>query len=284
MSAAPRTAPEPPATPPSGGSVPAAPGRGVRAAFRELLLVAALYSVYRAGRAITAPDVARSEADARLVWAVERWAHLPRETGLEHLFLQVEQLGRAACGYYAGVHFPLTIAVLVWLWLRRPAVYRWVRTTLALLTGAALVIHILFPLAPPRMMTGWGFTDLGRRLGVSVYGPPASDHWSNQYAAMPSLHAGWAVLVAVGMVAASRGPWRWLWVAHPVLTVLVVVGTANHYWADAVVVLLLVGWALLATRRIRPAPAAAEDGVPPDWAEEIGRDDADDGSPSVRTR
>jgi hypothetical protein len=172
--------------------------------------------------------------------------------GLADLFARMEAIGRFASAYYAWVHFPLTVAVLLWLWLRRPAVYRWTRTTMALLTGAALVIHIAFPLAPPRMMTEFGFVDLGQLLGLSVYGPPASDHWSNQYAAMPSLHVGWAVLVAVAMVAALRGPWRWLWVAHPVVTVLVVVGTANHYWADAIVVVGLLGLSLLATRRLRP--------------------------------
>jgi hypothetical protein len=220
----------------------------VRAALLELLLVAALWTLYRIGRLVRAPDVALASANAERVWGWERWLHLPRETAVNRAFLDWELLGQVASRYYATVHFPLTVAVLAWLWLRRPAMYPWFRTTMAVLSGAALVLHIAFPLAPPRMMTGWGFVDLGASLGTSVYGPPASDRWSNQYAAMPSLHVGWALLVAVVMVAALSSRWRWLWVAHPLITLLVVVGTANHYWADAIVVSVLLGLAFTATR------------------------------------
>jgi len=58
---------------------------------------------------------------------------------------------------------------------------------------------------------------------------------ANQFAAMPSLHFGWAVLVAVGIIRVARTPLRWLWIAHPVITLLVIVGTGNHYWLDAAV-------------------------------------------------
>jgi hypothetical protein len=61
---------------------------------------------------------------------------------------------------------------------------------------------------------------------------------------MPSLHIGWAVLIAVGLIATTRSKWRWLWLGHPILTVLVVVGTANHWWLDGVVALLLLAGAM----------------------------------------
>jgi PAP2 superfamily protein len=63
---------------------------------------------------------------------------------------------------------------------------------------------------------------------------------------MPSLHVGWALLVAVGIVAANRSRWRWLVVAHPIATALVVVVTANHYWLDGVVGMAIVVIGLLA--------------------------------------
>jgi len=61
---------------------------------------------------------------------------------------------------------------------------------------------------------------------------------------MPSLHIGWAMLVAIGLIAATRSRWRWLWLLHPLVTVLVVVATANHWWLDGIVVLGLLAGAL----------------------------------------
>jgi hypothetical protein len=68
---------------------------------------------------------------------------------------------------------------------------------------------------------------------------------NNQFAAMPSLHVGWALLIAVGLIAATRTRWRWLWLLHPAFTTLVVVATANHYWLDAIVGCALLGLAVL---------------------------------------
>ena len=79
----------------------------------------------------------------------------------------------------------------------------------------------------------------GVRIEGRVYCPVTtrwrSDSVANQFAAMPSLHFGWAVMVALGAIRASRSRYRVLWVAHPIITLLVIVGTANHYWLDAAV-------------------------------------------------
>jgi hypothetical protein len=117
---------------------------------------------------------------------------------------------------------------------------------LAAVTAAALVLHLLFPLAPPRMLAATGLVDTARVYGPSVYGSPATDSLSNQFAAMPSLHFGWALMVAVGLIVATRSRWRRLWLLHPALTLLVIVGTANHYWLDAIVATGLLGLALAA--------------------------------------
>jgi hypothetical protein len=92
-----------------------------------------------------------------------------------------------------------------------------------------------------------------------VYGPAETDHLSNQFAAMPSLHFGWALMVAIGLIAATRSRWRWLWLLHPLVTLLVIVGTANHYWLDAIVAAALLGIALAVIRD----PAPDRTGGPP---------------------
>jgi hypothetical protein len=213
---------------------------------REFLLVAGLFLVYKLGRQLATGHTGEAFHNAHRVWDLERAVHLPGEGAVQSLLLHGDGLVHLANTYYAAVHFPATAAFLVWLYLRRPAHYVWARRVLAAVTAAALVLHLLFPLAPPRMLAATGLLDTARAYGPSVYGSPATDSLSNQFAAMPSLHFGWALMVAVGLIVATRSRWRWLWLLHPLLTLLVIVGTANHYWLDAVVAAALLGLALAA--------------------------------------
>lgn len=235
----------------------------LRRAARELALVATLFLAYKAGRLAVAGRTSTALANGDRVWWLERLLHLPDEAVVQQPLLAHELLMHLINGYYAYVHFPATAGCLVWLYVRRPVHYLWLRRTLAALTAAALAVHVLVPLAPPRMTAVTGLVDTGRRFGPSVYGSPAADTLSNQYAAMPSLHVGWALAVALALVAVTAGRLRWLWLAHPLVTLLVVVVTGNHYWLDAVVAtaLLVPILAVLprppATRRpvVGPAPA-----------------------------
>ncbi|MFF4173077.1 phosphatase PAP2 family protein [Streptomyces sp. NPDC001744] len=244
-------------------------GRGPRPSLpRELLLVTALFLVYKFGRLFANGHETRAFRNADRVWDAERALRLPSEETVQHLLLHGEPLVRAANTYYAAVHFPATIAFLVWLYLRRPAHYLWSRRVLALLTGAALALHLLMPLAPPRMLAATGLIDTARVYGPSVYGAvPETDSMANQFAAMPSLHFGWALMVAIGLIAATRSRLRVLWLLHPLFTLLVIVGTANHYWFDALAATALLGLALLAVRapgrRTAPPPVHRPFGTAP---------------------
>lgn len=144
--------------------------------------------------------------------------------------------------------------VLVWLFLRRPRHYLRARRALVAATGTGLLIMVARPTAPPRMMSDYGFVDTGLAFGQSVYGAVGQDPLANQFAAMPSLHVGWALLVAVVCIGSSRTRWRWLWAAHPVVTLLVVVVTGNHYWLDAAAGTTLVTTALVLTRGALAGP------------------------------
>jgi hypothetical protein len=110
------------------------------------------------------------------------------------------------------------------------------------------------------MLTAFGFVDVGKLYGPDVYGAPATS-LANQYAAMPSLHVGWAVLVAIGMAMALNTRWRWVFVAHPVITVFVVVSTGHHYWLDGIVavVLLLMAFLVVVPGRVPPLPVTDPD-------------------------
>ncbi|MGW2492458.1 phosphatase PAP2 family protein [Streptomyces sp. NPDC001606] len=250
-----RTEPAEAETEPDAPSAPDATSRPPL--LREFLLVAGLFLVYKLGRQLATGHTANAFHNAHRVWDLERAVHLPHETAVQSALLHGDTLVRLANTYYATVHFPATLAFLVWLYLRRPPHYIWARRVLAVVTTAALVLPFTFPLAPPRMLTGTGLVDTARIYGPSVYGPPSSDHLSNQFAAMPSLHFGWALMVAIGLIAATRSRWRPLWLLHPLITLLVIVGTANHYWLDALVATAMLGLTLAVIRPPRRTPGTA---------------------------
>ena len=123
---------------------------------------------------------------------------------------------------------------------------RRIRWTLALSIAGCLAIQTI-PVAPPRFLPELGFVDAGLMYHLSVYGAGGSGI-SNSFAAMPSLHVGWAVLVGVAAVAVSTSRWRWVVLAHPVLTVIAVVATANHWWLDGVVASMVLAVAYVVVR------------------------------------
>lgn len=226
-------------------------------ALRELLLIVALFLVYKVARVAADGHVDEAFRNARTIWDTERLLRLPAEPAVQGYLLGSHGLIEAANSYYAYVHFPATAACLIWLYLWRPAHYRWTRNVIVLLTAAALAVHFLMPLAPPRMLGETGMLDLGRLYGPAVYGPPETDQISNQYAAMPSLHVGWALLVAIALITATTHRYRALWLLHPAITLLVVVATGNHYWLDAVAATVLLAAAYFLLRRQRPAAVPA---------------------------
>ncbi|MBX6391054.1 MAG: inositol phosphorylceramide synthase [Frankia sp.] len=217
--------------------------------------------VYRVGR--TYADGRQTEAlrNALDVWHFERVLRLPSEYGIQQLALHSTHLLEAANRFYIGVHFPAAILFLLWVMFFQRAHWPRVRNVIVLATGAALVIHILYPLAPPRFLPAVSphipFVDTGLVIGPSAYSMPGAGA-ANEYAAMPSLHVGWAILEAWGIITILRYRARWLAVVHPVATAIVVVITANHYWLDGLIGGGLVYAAVVVTR---PRPWSAVTGV-----------------------
>jgi hypothetical protein len=199
---------------------------------REVGQVLAAFLLYNVGRMLATEELGRADGNAHRVLDAERALRLPAEASLQAWALGHESLVDLANRYYVSVHFPLTIAVLVWLYRYRRSAYTWAKRSLLLATGVALVFHVLVPVTPPRLLGSLGMVDTGHAGGMSIYQAPVLGSMSNEYAAMPSLHVGWALLLAVMLVAACRTRWRWLWLLHPLATLFVVVSTANHYWLD----------------------------------------------------
>ena len=179
---------------------------------------------------------------------------------------------QAANVFYGTAHFVVTLGVFLLLYLKRKDVFPQWRNTLAVMTAVAIAGFALFPLMPPRLLgapcsefggacIGSGLRPEGGTFGfvdtLAVYGGPWSfdsegmANISNQYAAMPSLHIGWATWSAIALWPLLHRWWqRAAVLAYPVLTMLVIIVTANHYWIGAVGGLVIfavgavVGWGI----------------------------------------
>ncbi|MEV0452199.1 phosphatase PAP2 family protein [Streptomyces sp. NPDC050600] len=219
----------------------------------ELVLIGAVYAAYSCGRLLARGDAAGAVAHGLAILRIEQSLGIDAEHPLNRLFTATPALGIPADFAYASLHYLVTPAVLVWLFRRRPAHYRAARTWLMVSTLLGLIGFTLLPTCPPRLLdAGHGFVDTMARF--SAYGwwggeasaPRGMGALTNQYAAMPSLHVGWALWCGVMLWRYGRTPlFKALGVAYPLLTVLVVMGTANHYFLDAVAGAAVMGAGLL---------------------------------------
>ncbi|MEU6536586.1 phosphatase PAP2 family protein [Streptomyces sp. NPDC047000] len=225
----------------------------------ELPLILLVYACYSAGRLLARGDVSSAVDHGTAILRFEQALHLNAEHPLNRLFTHEAWLGVPADFWYASLHYLVTPAILVWLFRRRTAVYRTARTWLMTSTFIGLIGFTLLPTCPPRLLdAGHGFVDTMAQY--SAYGwwggqasaPRGLGGMTNQYAAMPSLHVGWALWC--GVMLWRHGGTRLTkaaGVAYPLLTAIVVMGTANHYFLDAVAGVAVMGVGLLLAPRVR---------------------------------
>jgi hypothetical protein len=225
--------------------------RFVAAACFETALVCALFALWQVANQLTRGHTTGGLSRGRAIWHAERVIHLPSEVSVQRLILGHHEIVRLANYYYDTAHLTLMVVFLVWLWLQHRERYPFFRNMLAIFTGLSLLVQMV-SVAPPRLIGNTGLVDTAALYGQSVYA--TFGDLADQYAAMPSIHVGWAILISLAVVLASTSRWRWLAVAHGVLTVFVVVATANHYWLDgiATIPLLALAWvAATGLERIR---------------------------------
>jgi hypothetical protein len=201
--------------------------------WREILLIGVCYGAYSVVRNLVPTRHTAALHRAGELLSVERALHIDVELSFNHLFTRVGWLGVGANYYYATLHFAVTIGVLGWLFAWHPDRYRTYRWWMFGTTVSALIGFWFYPLAPPRMLPGYVDTVLVfHTWGLYDSSPIATV--SNQYAAMPSLHTAWSLWCAVAIVRVARPRWiKILAVSYPICTVLVIMGTANHFILDA---------------------------------------------------
>lgn len=220
--------------------------RHVRAGLLELGLLTVVYAGYMATRLLADDNYLRAVRRAKELLRFENAVFLDWEQAIVRFFVEHDTLGLLASFHYATAHYIVTVVVLVWLWFRGRHVYLPARRTLAVATLIALALYLWLPTAPPRFLEGYAdvlalHADTGW-WGTDASAPKGLGHLTNELAAFPSLHAGWALWVALVIPRAtgSRVLHGLGW-THAALTALVIVATGNHWMLD-----VIVGWFVVA--------------------------------------
>lgn len=212
---------------------------------REAVAITAMLTLYRLGRGLVAGKTEQATANAYWLIDVERSMGLFVERAWQQWTLARPDLMGFFDWYYEALHFPATGAFLAWVFLRHARHYARVRNSFVVATLVGFLMHWSWPLLPPRLLPAeYGFVDT---IGAEIYGDGKLGPFANQVAAMPSLHFGWSLTIGVGIVVLSASRWRWAALAHPVLTLVAIVVTANHYILDAVVAVPVMAAGLAAT-------------------------------------
>jgi hypothetical protein len=207
---------------------------------RQLGLFACAYMGYQLVRGIVSGDTATAIANGQRVIDFEAKTGTLFEPHLQHYLLNTEWLIDFANFMYINSHFVITTTFLVWLYLQRNESFYFVRNMFLIAMGLAIVGYALYPCAPPRLFHDAGFVDTVREVNNSDSG---IEHiFVNAYAAVPSMHCGFSLMVgATGVMVCRARAARVLWALYPALVFFVVVVTANHFWVDGAL-----GWMVAA--------------------------------------
>jgi hypothetical protein len=215
----------------------------------ECAILFALYAVWQLILDLTVTSTTGAVSHGRWVWRVERTFHLPSETAFQRGILPHRWLITFLNHYYLITHYTALLICLTWAFVFHRSMYHWCRRMLVVTTALLTVPFQSIPVAPPRLLPELGLVDtahsgLSDTLLAGLRDP-------GQLTAMPSVHVAWAALVAVLFICLSRSNWRWLALAYPALTMIAVVSTGNHFWADGIVGGAIVAGTVLVDRLIR---------------------------------
>ncbi len=221
--------------------------------WREIILVLVVDVVYESIRNVSSANPARAYANAERLIGWQKAIGLFHERQMQIWALNFTPAIVVANYFYGSVYIAATLFGLGFLYVRFPDDYSLWRTTLLIGTLLGLIGFATFPLMPPRLLDSmggahYGFVDtLVKYPTFWSFNSEGMKSISNQFAAMPSLHCGWAMWGTAVFYPRVRSWWaKSLAVLYPIVTITVVIITGNHYWLDAVggAVIFLAGFAI----------------------------------------
>jgi len=216
----------------------------------EVVTLVGLYGLYEVVRGQGHATLAGAREHTDGIVALERHLHLFGERSVQRAAHWVPALPTTLGIAYIALHFLGTAAFLVWLYRNHRERFPLARNTLVVATGVALSIYLLYPVAPPRL-AGLGFVDTVSHSAKVNLSSDLLGSFYNPFAAVPSLHFGYALLVGltIGVLAKGRVA-RIIGWSYPAVMLLVIVGTGNHFFFDAVGGALAIGAGFLAASRL----------------------------------
>jgi hypothetical protein len=226
----------------------------------QLLLFFVVDIAYELSRGLADSDVDGAFAHARDVVSFERALGIFNELSVQAFALHHDLVLRVANLTYFHAHFFVSTAFLFWMYLRRNRHYYFIRNMVFVADAIAIAGYILYPTAPPRMLSQLGFVDTLARTSLN-HNSAAIQALANPYAAIPSVHTCYSLIIGITCFFLVRTRvLRASWLLYPALIVFSIVATANHFWLDAVagaIVAVMAVAAAWAIERRRPT-------LPPD--------------------
>ena len=226
-------------------------GAGLPPWWVEVIIIGTGYVLYQGVQIFVTGSEASAVSRADWIWQAQSYLHLNPEVAINHWVAGNDFLLYSTGYFYGILHFAVTPLVLIWVRLRHHSHYAMLRNTLVGTSLVALLMYWVIPLAPPRLSMGNIVDTLRVENILSAGDPTGPASMANQYAAMPSLHVAWAIWVALALyVCLCPRTWRWLAWIYPAATTFVVIGTGNHFIADALAGGLLVWLCWFVTSRV----------------------------------
>jgi hypothetical protein len=212
-----------------------------RDAGAQLAVVLGAFAAYEVARHAMQPNWSEAFANARRIESVEQVLGVAWEQSLQRAFLAIPDVIPALNIFYFVGHFVFTAIFFVWLYRRSWDGFRSFRDAFLIATAISVVIHYLFPTAPPRL-AGVGLEDTLLIFSGIDIGSPTSSAISNPVAAVPSLHAAYALGVGIGVVRYARSSLvRLAGALYPPLVIVTILVTGNHFVLDAVAGIAVIG-------------------------------------------
>jgi hypothetical protein len=239
------------------GALPA----GGRDALRQFLILLACYAVYDVARILVRGHEAVAMANALAIINAEKALHIYVEPFVQTMASHVHVLVEFMDWFYSSVHLPATMLILVWIYLYRHETFAFFRNVFLTMNLLAIAMFAMLPVAPPRLVPTSGVVDTLFLYSTTSYRSGVLSFVTNQYAALPSLHIGYALFLSLTVyLLTSNRLARVLAIIYPLIVLSAIIITGNHYVLDAIAGAVVLGVAFAANWGIAPqaVPEAIE--------------------------